>query len=116
MIGKSAPAIGMTVRKANGDELGKIVAIDEQGIHIEKGFFFPRGYILSKDQVDRISHGEIYLKQNTSLIEDEGLWSDYNSESSFFSQISSQEDLSIPLRKKKPESDDHHESKLKSAE
>lgn len=96
---------GMTVRSADGDKLGKIVAINDRGIQIEKGIFFPKEYTASFDQIDQISNGDLYLKWGTNLIEqqydsfygagsylketeDGSRWTDYNKNT----------EESIPLR------------------
>jgi len=105
MFNKTELTEGMTVRSADGDTLGKIVAINDRGIQVEKGIFFPKEYIASFDQIDQVSNGDLYLKWGTNLVEqqydsfygqgsyqketeDEGLWSDYNRKS----------DQRIPLR------------------
>ena len=60
---------GMTVRSADGDKLGKVTAVDAQGIRVAKGIFFPKEYLASLDQVDQINGDEIYLKWSTALVE-----------------------------------------------
>jgi uncharacterized protein (TIGR02271 family) len=104
---------GMTVRSADGDKLGKIVAIDDQGIQLEKGIFFPKEYRASFDQVDQVWNGDLYMKWGTDVVEqqydsyygagsyqnetaDEGLWSDYSRRSERSSDASTDE--RIPLR------------------
>ena len=103
MINKSELIKGMTVRSADGDRLGTLVAVDDEGFQVEKGIFFPKEYLASFEQVDQISNGDVYLKWGTHMVdqqydalygegsyrtetEDEGLWSDYNSSTSYFNQ------------------------------
>lgn len=69
MINKSELSEGMTVRSADGDKLGTIVAIDNRGIQIEKGIFFPKEYLASFEQLDQVSNGDLYLKWGTNLVE-----------------------------------------------
>lgn len=112
MINKNELSSGMTVRSADGDKLGKIIAIDEQGIQVEKGIFFPKEYLASFDQLDQVANNELYLKWGTNMVEqqydsfygtgsyqketeDESLWSDYNLKSRFSSKDSDQK---IPVR------------------
>jgi uncharacterized protein (TIGR02271 family) len=116
MITQNELSNGMTVRSADGDKLGKIVAIDNQGFQVEKGIFFPKEYKATFDQVDQVYNGDLYLKWGTHLVEeqydsfyglgsyrsetsDEGLWSDYNSRSSYFNRRKDQDvEQSIPVR------------------
>jgi uncharacterized protein (TIGR02271 family) len=94
MIDRNELQEGMTVRSADGDKLGKIIAVNDQGIQLEKGIFFPKEYQASFDQLDQVSDGDLYLRWGTNLIEqqydsfygvgsyqketaDENLWSDY---------------------------------------
>lgn len=108
---------GMTVRSADGDKLGKVVAIQGDSFVVEKGIFFPKDFKASFDQIDGISGDDIYLKWGTNLVEsnydsvygagsyanetsDNTLWSDYNR--SGFNKESreqeSREHMSVPLR------------------
>lgn len=98
---------GMVVRSADGDKLGKIVSIDDNGVIVEKGIFFPKDYRASFDQIDTISGDDVYLKWGSNLLEtnydqvygsgsyvndtsDTSMWSDYGR--------SSREHMSVPLR------------------
>jgi uncharacterized protein (TIGR02271 family) len=62
---------GMIVRSADGDKLGRIIAIDDRGIQLEKGIFFPKEYHASFDQADQVSNGDLYLKWGTHLVEEQ---------------------------------------------
>jgi uncharacterized protein (TIGR02271 family) len=112
MINKSELKEGMTVRSADGDKLGKIVAIDNQGFQVEKGIFFPKEYLANFDQVDQVWSGDLYLKWGTDLVEqqydsyygsgsyqnetaDEGLWANYDRSSK---RSSTETDQTIPVR------------------
>lgn len=109
MINRTDLSEGMTVRSADGDKLGKIIAIDDAGIRLEKGIFFPKEYLASFDQLDQIADGDLYLKWGTNLVEqqydsyygsgsyrnetqDESLWTDYDRSGSRAS------DQRIPVR------------------
>jgi uncharacterized protein (TIGR02271 family) len=59
---------GMTVRSADGEELGKVVACEENLFVIEKGFFFPKDYVVRYDQVADIRSGEVSLRDNASAL------------------------------------------------
>jgi uncharacterized protein (TIGR02271 family) len=112
MINRTELSEGMTVRSSDGDKLGKIIAIDDQGILLEKGIFFPKEYQANFDQLDQVWSGDLYLKWGTHLVEqqydsyygqgsyeketaDEGLWSDYNRKDSEQSIPVSEEELRV---------------------
>lgn len=56
-------AAGMTVRSRNGEKLGTALVAREKDLIIEKGFFFPRDYVVTFDQVDHLENGELVLKR-----------------------------------------------------
>lgn len=59
---------GMVVRSADGDRLGKIIRLDDQGLQIEKGIFFPKDYLANFDQIDTVQGDNVYLKWGTELV------------------------------------------------
>ena len=60
---------GMVVRSADGDKLGKITHLSDEGITIEKGIFFPKDYSAHFDQINSVSDNDVYLKWRTDLAE-----------------------------------------------
>ena len=44
----------MTVYTQDGEKLGKVVAVDDAGLFVEKGFFFPREYGFRLDDVAEV--------------------------------------------------------------
>lgn len=116
---------GMTVRSADGDKLGKVVALEGDGFKIEKGIFFPKDFHVMFEQVEYVGDDGLYLKWGTQLIEDkydtaygkgsyqketsdEALWSDYRR--SDFRETprenlteAAREHMSVPLREEKLE-------------
>ncbi len=59
----------MTVRSQEGDKLGKIIDFSGDRIIIEKGFFFPKDFIVPVSQIETVSGDEVYLKWGTELVE-----------------------------------------------
>lgn len=52
---------GMPVRSADGEKLGKVQSVSDGNFYIEKGFFFPKDYIASLDDIAAVRDGEIVL-------------------------------------------------------
>lgn len=52
---------GMVVRSSDGEKLGKVTRLDEASFEIEKGFFFPKEYMVRYDEVAGIRDGEVIL-------------------------------------------------------
>lgn len=52
---------GMTVYGADGDKVGKVVAIDPAYVVVEKGFFFPTDYYIPVSAIATATDDEIYL-------------------------------------------------------
>jgi uncharacterized protein (TIGR02271 family) len=59
---------GMTVRSADGEKLGKVVACEESLFVVEKGFFFPKDYVARYEQVADVGDGEVRLRENASAL------------------------------------------------
>jgi uncharacterized protein (TIGR02271 family) len=55
------PIEGMDVFGADGDKLGKIVAISSSSIVVEKGFFFPKDYYIPRSAIANIDGDSVYL-------------------------------------------------------
>lgn len=55
---------GMKVHASDGGNLGKVVMMNEENFIIEKGFFFPKEYTASYDQIDDIRDDEIWLRES----------------------------------------------------
>jgi uncharacterized protein (TIGR02271 family) len=52
---------GMTVYGADGDKVGKVVAIDPAYVVVEKGFFFPTDYYIPLSAIASATEDELYL-------------------------------------------------------
>ncbi|MGK4006171.1 YsnF/AvaK domain-containing protein [Sorangium sp. So ce1036] len=64
MVKQAEIAQGMVVRSSDGEKLGKVTRIDAGTFEIEKGFFFPKEYIVHYDEVAGVRNGEIILTQD----------------------------------------------------
>ena len=60
---------GMTVYGADGDKVGKVVAVDPGFVVVEKGFFFPTDYYIPISAINNATEDELYL----SVSKDEAL-------------------------------------------
>ncbi|HEX7623181.1 MAG TPA: hypothetical protein VF400_06380 [Anaeromyxobacteraceae bacterium] len=63
MIDSSDIRQGMTVYSLDGEKLGQVVQCDASTFVIEKGFFFPKGYVARFDDVSLVSGDEIRLSR-----------------------------------------------------
>jgi hypothetical protein len=54
-------AVGDAVFGAEGDKVGKILALQPGYLVVEKGFFFPTDYYIPLAAVARSGDGEVYL-------------------------------------------------------
>jgi uncharacterized protein (TIGR02271 family) len=52
---------GMTVYGADGDKVGKVVAVDPAYVVVEKGFFFPTDYYIPLSAIASATEDELYL-------------------------------------------------------
>lgn len=52
---------GMDVVGVDGDKIGKIVAVDNQQIVVEKGFFFPSDHAIPMSAVEAADDDKVYL-------------------------------------------------------
>ncbi|HZX42599.1 MAG TPA: hypothetical protein VFE93_12240, partial [Myxococcaceae bacterium] len=55
-------AEGMTVYTRDGEKLGKVVAVDANGLFVEKGFFFPTEYGFRFVDVADVRDGDVHLR------------------------------------------------------
>jgi len=58
----------MTVYTQDGEKLGKVVAVDDAGLFVEKGFFFPREYGFRLDDVAEVRDDGVYLRLDKEAI------------------------------------------------
>jgi uncharacterized protein (TIGR02271 family) len=58
---RSRVSEGMSVRSADGEKLGKVVACQPSGFVVEKGFLFPKDLLVPYERVSGIANGEIVL-------------------------------------------------------
>jgi uncharacterized protein (TIGR02271 family) len=52
---------GMEVWSADGHKLGKVVGVHQETLMLEKGFFFPKDYTVSRDTISEIRDGKVFL-------------------------------------------------------
>lgn len=66
------PRIGMEVRDSNGDKIGEITEVSDNALVVEKGFFFPKDYIVSVGMIESIDEDErvILTVAKETLVED----------------------------------------------
>lgn len=54
----------------DGEKLGKVTTLNEDNLNIEKGFFFPRDFVVSYDDITEVRDNEIIIsRQGTELRE-----------------------------------------------
>ncbi len=58
----------MTVYTQDGEKLGKVVAVDDAGLFVEKGFFFPREYGFRFDDVADVRDDAVHLHLNREAV------------------------------------------------
>lgn len=68
MDARKRVAEGMTVFTRDGGKLGKVVAVDEAGLFVEKGFFFSREYGLPYDDVEDVRDDGVHLRLDRAAI------------------------------------------------
>jgi len=68
MIDSSDIRQGMTVYSSDGEKLGQVVQCDASTFVIEKGFFFPKGYVARFDDVSLVSGDEIRLSRERAQL------------------------------------------------
>ena len=61
MYGQYAFREGMTVYGADGEKVGKVVAVDPGYVVVEKGFFFPTDYYIPASAIANIDEDHLYL-------------------------------------------------------
>ena len=52
---------GMTAYGAEGEQVGKVVAVDPNYVVVEKGFFFPSDYYIPASAIARADEDDLYL-------------------------------------------------------
>lgn len=86
----------MVAYTSDGEKLGRVTALNEDSINIEKGFFFPRDFFVRYDNVIDIHGNELIIDRQRKELSDwkseefEG-WSQYN-------ELNRGGDIEIPLR------------------
>lgn len=68
MIESSDIRQGMTVYSSDGEKLGQVVQCDASTFVIEKGFFFPKGYVARFDDVSLVTGDEIRLSRERAQL------------------------------------------------
>ncbi|MBK9258480.1 MAG: YsnF/AvaK domain-containing protein [Polyangiaceae bacterium] len=59
---------GFDVWSSDGEKLGKVVAVHADSFEVEKGFFFPKDYILSFEDVRELRGDEVHLSRTRKEI------------------------------------------------
>lgn len=60
---------GMVVWSFDDEKLGKVLQCDEQSFLVEKGFFFPKDYALTYDEISEIRDDGIHVRLSKSALE-----------------------------------------------
>jgi len=60
---------GMGVRSADGEKLGKVLQVTEEGFLAEKGLFFPKDYFCRFSDVTDLRDGEIHIRYGKDELE-----------------------------------------------
>ena len=68
MDARKRVAEGMTVFTRDGGKLGKVVAVDDAGLFVEKGFFFAREYGFPYDDVEDVRDDGVHLRLDGGAI------------------------------------------------
>ncbi|HSP20138.1 MAG TPA: DUF2382 domain-containing protein [Myxococcaceae bacterium] len=76
MDARRSIAEGMTVYTQDGEKLGKVVAVDDAGLFVEKGFFFAKEYGFRFDDVADVRDEGVHLRLDkqavsSSLVDDD---------------------------------------------
>ncbi len=64
MDARQGIAKGMTVFTRDGEKLGKVVSVDEKGLFVEKGHFFPKEFGFPFEDVDEVRGDGVHLRLN----------------------------------------------------
>jgi uncharacterized protein (TIGR02271 family) len=89
----------------DGHKLGSIVALDDDSVTIEKGFFFPKDFTIRYDDIDDIRDGNLILKYDKKDFDSwrnekyEG-WTDYDTQAGAGTTT---EETNIPLHEEELE-------------
>lgn len=66
-----AIAVGMTVHSADGEKLGRVMAITETEIHVEKGIFFPKDYVVLLQDIREVRGDDVILTKGREALRPE---------------------------------------------
>jgi len=47
----------------DGEKLGRVTTLNEDNVNIEKGFFFPRDFVVSYDDIVEVRGNEMIIKR-----------------------------------------------------
>ena len=59
---------GMPVYTRDGEKLGKVVSVDDAGLFVEKGLFFPKEYGFGFDDVEDVRDGSVHLRVDKNTL------------------------------------------------
>jgi hypothetical protein len=68
MDARKGIAVGMAVYSQDGEQLGKVVDVDDTGLFVEKGLFFPKEYGFGFDDVADVRNDGVYLRPDKEAI------------------------------------------------
>jgi hypothetical protein len=68
MDARKGIAVGMPVYSQDGEKLGKVADVDDTGLFVEKGLFFPKEYGFGYDDVVDVRNDGVYLRPNKEAI------------------------------------------------
>ncbi len=68
MDARRGVARGMTVYTRDGEKLGKVVAVDDRGLFVEEGFFFPGEYGFRFEDVEELREGNVHLRLDREAV------------------------------------------------
>src|SRR5262249_5835832 len=59
---------GMPVYTQDGEKLGKVVSVDDAGLFVEKGLFFPKEYGFGFEDVEDVRDGSVHLRVSKDFL------------------------------------------------
>jgi hypothetical protein len=62
-------AKGMTVYTQDGKAMGKVVSVDDLGLFVEKGLFFPKEFGIRFDDVEDVRADGVHLRLSQQAVE-----------------------------------------------
>ncbi len=73
MFQRSHVQQGMTVYSSDGEKLGKVLAVTDAGVQVEKGLFFPKDYLLRFEDILDVRGGDVIARHARASLGTSGL-------------------------------------------